>query len=488
LGEAFPSTNKGWGIRLESALNVYVGWVRRPLLIIQGVVALVLLIACANVAGLLLVQASGRRKEVAVRSALGAGSWPLARQFLTESFLLALLGGISGIAFAQVGLKLFLAISPTWFPRAGEIVLDIRILGFAALLSFGTALVFGAIPAVQSMRPDLLQTLNETTRTGTAAIRQQRLRGALVVLEMSVAIVLLVGAGLMLNTFLRLYSAPTGCDTRGLITFQVTLPNGEFAGKSDLVTRDPTFKISPRVPAIFEQIRERVSGLPGVESAAASIRLPLSESALGGLKINFTLPDRPANDPGKHRQSAAWFPVSAGYFHTLGIPLLRGREFVTQDTSGGLPVVLINDATAHRFWPGEDPVGKRLRIGLLGESNREIVGVVGNVRHNRYDREAQPEMYVPHVQQPLVSQSSWLESRLTMTFAIRAAGEPMRLLPALRTAVAEVNRNLPIFNVKTLDESITEQLWQPQQTLILLAIFGHRGDPCHHGSLRNDGL
>ncbi|PYT27493.1 MAG: ABC transporter permease, partial [Acidobacteria bacterium] len=212
LAEDFPSTNKGWGIRLESALDVYVGWVRQPLLIVQGVVALVLLIACANVAGLLLAQAAARKREVAVRAALGAGRWRIVRQFLTESVLLSLLGGLLGTALAYGGLKVFVAISPAWFPRIGEIVLDTRTLGFTAFLSLATGLVFGAIPALQSSGSGLIEIIKETNRGATAGLQRQRLRSALVVLEMSVALVLLIGTGLMLNTFLRLYYAPTGCD------------------------------------------------------------------------------------------------------------------------------------------------------------------------------------------------------------------------------------------------------------------------------------
>ncbi len=472
LAEAFPSTNKGWGIRLEPALDVYVGWVRQPLLIVQGVVALVLLIACANVATLLLAQSSDRKREVAVRAALGAGRWHIARQLLTESVLLALLGGLVGIALAHAGLRLFVAISPAWFPRVGEIVLDTRMLGFTALLSLATALAFGAIPAVQSSRPDLIEALKESTRGATAGTRRQRLRSTLVILQMSLAMVLLIGAGLMLKTFLRLYSAPAGCDTRNVVTFQVSLPGSQFVKKTGVIAGDSMVEISPRVSAIFEQIRERVSSVPGVQSAGAGVRPPLSDSALGGLKLGFTCKEQAAGESEKHSQSAAWFPVSAGYFHVLGVPLVRGREFRMQDTAGGPPVVLINEAMARRFWSGEDPIGKRLLIDLLNEPSREIVGVVGNIRHNRYEREIQPQMYVPYTQQPAVSRSRWLESRLTMTFVVRAAADPMRLVPALRTAVADVDRNLPIFKIKMLDAYIAEQLWQPQQTTILLAVFG----------------
>jgi putative ABC transport system permease protein len=460
LGEAFPSTNKGWGIRLEPALDVYVGWIRRPLLLVQAVVVLALLIACANVAGLLLMKVAERKREVAVRAALGAGQWPIARQFLNESILLALLGGLVGIGVAKAGLRLFVAISPAWFPRVGEIALDARMLSFTALLSFATALVFGAIPAAQASRPNLIEILKDSTRGTTAATRQQRLRAALVVSEISLAMMLVIGAGLMVNTFLRLSSASTGCDTRNIVTFQVRLPTSEFTRKTD----NALVEASSRTPAVFEKIRERVSNIRGVESAAVGIRPPLSESALDGLKVSFT----PGS--GRQLQSAACFPVSVEYFHTLRVPILRGREFRSQDSIGGSPVAVINEAMARRFWPDEDPIARYLRIALPGEPTRQIVGVVGDLRHNRYEREFQPQLYVPYVQQSGVPQPEWLESRLSMIFVIRAT-DPARIVPALRAAVAEVNGNLPVFNIKSLDDYLTDQLWQPRQTMILLAIF-----------------
>ena len=294
LAGAFPSTNKGWGIRLEPALDIYVGWVRKPLLIVQGVVVLVLLIACTNVAGLLLARAGARKRELSVRSALGAGRWRIVRQLLTENAVLSLAGGLFGAALAYGGLKLFVAISPPWFPRVQEIVLDIRMLGFTALLSLAASLAFGALPALQSSRIDPMESLRATTRTAAGG-RRQTLRSALVVLEISLSLVLLIGAGLMLNTFLRLDNSPTGCDCRNLLTFQVQLSDIGSAKKSGA--------------CLFERIRERISRMPGIQSAAAGIRPPLSDLTLGGLTFHVTIDGR--------SHPAAWFPVSAAYFaHT----------------------------------------------------------------------------------------------------------------------------------------------------------------------------
>ncbi len=467
LAQAFPSTSKGWGIRLEPALDVYVGWIRRPLLLVQGVVGLILLIAGANVAGLLLAQAAERRKEMALRTALGAKRWQIARHVLTESVLLALLGGVAGITLAYAGIRIFIAISPVWFPRVREIGVDSKVLGFTCLISLAIAVVFGLIPAVQSSRPNLMEALKESARGATGGMRRQQLRSALVALEMSLATVVSIGAGLMLNTFVRLYSAPTGCDTRNVVTFQVNLPSSQFVKTATGTTDQSVVEISSRAPATFEQIRERVASIPGVESAGAGVRPPLSESALGGLRVNLTIGGRE-----KQSGSAAWFPVSAGYFHTLGVPIVRGREFGIRDTAAGPPIVLINEAMARRFWPAEDPIGKRVRIDLPDEPNREIVGVVGNIRHNRRDHESVPQMYVPYLQNPSISQRRWLESRLTMTFVIRYKGDTMRLAPVVSAAVAEVDPNLPIFNLRNIDEYVAEQLWQPRQTMTLLLIFG----------------
>jgi putative ABC transport system permease protein len=469
LAKAFPSTNKGWGIRLEPALEVAVGWVRQPLLIILSVVVFVLLIAGANVSGLLLAHSAGRTKEVAIRAALGAQRWHIVRGFLTESILLSMLGGLLGVGPAHIGLRLFVALCPAWFPRIQEIVLDTRMLGFTFVLSLVTALVFGAIPAAKASSPDLIGALKESTRGAMASIRHQRLRSGLVVLEISAAMILVIGAGLMLNTFLRLYSAATGCDIRNVLTFQVRLSGGQFVKEAGVVAGNSIVEISPRVQTVFEQIRERVTSIRGVESAAAGVRPPLSESTLGGLKVKFIVGDHP-EDGSLDPRTAAWLPVSAGYFHSLRIPVVRGREFHLDDTYASLPVAVINEAMARRFWPGEDPIGKRLRIDLVDEPNRQIVGVVGDVRHNRYDRDAQPEIYVPHVQCAKRTQRLRVESRLTMTFVVRSASG-LPLVPALRSAVAEVDPNLPIFNVKTLNDYLVEQLWQPRQTMFFLALF-----------------
>jgi predicted permease len=468
FAEAFPNTNKDWGIKLEPLQDAYVGWLKKPLLILQGVVAFVLLIACANVAGLLLAQAAARDKEVSVRAALGSSRWRIVRQFLTESVLLSLLGGALGVALAFVGLRAFVALSPVWFPRLKEIALDTRVLGFTALLSFATGLIFGVFPALQSSRPDLVESLKESTRGAGTSVSRQRLRSALVVSEISLALVLLIGSGLMINTFLRLYGVQPGCNPRSLATFQVHLARGEFVKETGPLAGYQGIEISPRVSPMFEQIRERLAALPGVQSAAAATNPPLS--GWSG-RFNFSIEGRKQADSDKELLAANYFPVSADYFHTLNVPLLRGREFRLQDSATAPPVVIVNDTMAHRFWPNEDPLGKRLRIDIANEPPREIVGVVGDVRQNRYDKEAQSQMYLPHVQQPLATYGRFAEPRLTMTFVVRSGGDPMRLVPGFRAAVSGVDRSLPISNVKTVEQYVSEQLQEPREYMALLSIF-----------------
>jgi len=469
LGQAFPETNKDWGIRLEPLLQTYVGWLREPILILQGAVAFVLLIACANVAGLLLAQASSRQKEIAVRSALGAGRWRVVRQVLTESMLLSTLGGALGVLLAYGGQRVFLATSPP-FPRLREIAIDPGVLGFTALLTLVTGVIFGAAPALHASRPDLVESLKESSRGATAGLVRQRLRNALVVVQMALALVLLIGAGLLINSFLRLYSAQPGCDPRNLLTFQLRLARAEFTKDIGTMGGFHAIEISPRVPALFERIWQRLSGVPGVQSAAASMTPPLSG---GSFQFGFSIEGRKPPASEKEALTAAYFPVSPGFFSTLGVPLLRGRDFTLQDSSAGPRAVIINQTMARRWWIDENPIGQRLRLDLSpDEKPRQIIGVVGDIRQNRYQQRAEAQMYVPYVQQPLPSLGRYAEPLLTMSYTVRAAGDPLRLVSALRTAVGEIDPSQPMFNIRTVEQNVSDQLREPLFLMTLLGIFG----------------
>src|SRR5216684_5168144 len=294
LARDFPTRNKGRGVRVEPIRDALFGWMRQPLWMLQGVVAFVLLIACANVAGLLLARASARQTEVAVRAALGAGRFRIVRQFLTESVLLALFGGALGALLAWVGLRMLIAISPPWFPRLHEISVDARVLAFTAALSVATGFAFGVIPALQMSKSNLAESLKGSGRGSATGLARQRFRGALVAGQIALALVLLVGAGLMINSFLRLEGADLGCDPTGLVTFTYILSGDDYVKPIGSYHNYPLVDVSP-VPALtFDRLYERILAVPGVQSAAGSVYLPLT----GGENMTFTLEGRPkpAND------------------------------------------------------------------------------------------------------------------------------------------------------------------------------------------------
>ncbi len=475
LAEKSPNTNQGWGIRVIALQKFYVGWVRKPLLVLQGVVAFVLLIACANVAGLLLTQATARSKEAAVRTALGASRWHIVRQYVTESVLLSFAGGVLSIGLAYLGLRVFILMSLELLPRVHEIALDNRVLALTILLSSINGLVVGVIPALRVSRSSLIEPLKESNRAASAGRSNQRVSSALVVLEMSLALVLLIGAGLLIKTFLRLYTVSPGFNPTNVAFFQVRLPRAQFLKSIGPAGSTSTVEINPRVNILFEQICQRLREIPGVQSAAAGTNPPLWDWIDN---FRFAIEAQKSVTSEKDLPTAEWFPVSAGYFHTLGIPLLRGRDFAIQDSSSGLRVAIINETMARHFWADQDPIGKRVRIDMTNEQPREIIGVVGDVRPDRSQLEIQPQVYVPYVQQPLTTDpgllangAGFFDTRFTMTFIVRASGDPQALVPRFRAAVAGVDRNLAMFNIKTLAKYASEELWLTKLYMTLLSTF-----------------
>lgn len=451
LSEAFPSTNKGWGIRLEPARDVYVGWVRRPLLIAQGVALIVLLIACANAVGILLAQVTARVREIGVRVALGAGPWRVARDLACESALVCLCATLSGLLIAYAGLKLFLAISPSWFPRAAEIAMYTRAFVATASIAMMTALTLGAIPAWQAFRLDLVPAIAANMRRASAGMRAVTFRSVLVVLQLSAALTLLTGAGLMINSFIRLYHSSPGCDTSNLMTFQIRFP--------------PERSANSQVEAACERIRERIAAIPGVGAVAFGEHAPFSESTPG--PVPFTIEGQ---HRGKAGPTAIRLAVSSAYFGVLKAPVVRWREFRREDTASSTQVALVNESTVRRFWPAESPIGKRIKLAGASEPSREIVGVVGNLRQDRRAHEAEMQIYVPSTQLPLPANKREAKVRLSRTFVVRAVDSAS--FPLMRAAVAVEEPGLPIFNVKSVDAYIAEQLWQPRQTMTLLGVFG----------------
>ncbi|MDQ3684030.1 MAG: ABC transporter permease [Acidobacteriota bacterium] len=441
----------GFGARVESLHEATVGQVRTALVVLLAAVACVMLIACANVANLLLARAAGRQREVAVRAALGANRRRLIRQLMTESLMLAILGGAFGLLLAMWGVDALVGLEPD-LPRLSAVSVDGRALGFMFALVLLTSLLFGIAPAWRATKINLDESLKEGGRRATGGGREYRLLNALVVAEIAIALVLLVGAGLMVNSLLRLQRVDPGFRTNNILTMQLALPR----------TRYPDERRELAV-GFYRQLLEHTKALPGVEAAGVTTALPLTQSGWGKL---FTREDRPAPKSMEEIPSVQYRQVSAGYFDTLGIPLTKGRFMSERDTSESLPVAVINETMAKRFWPDEDPLGRRFWLGppeemippgVLPPNYRfirwTIVGVVGDVKHRGLSQSANPEIYT------LPEQSLTNDGPArTMYLAVRAAGDPTNLTAAIRRQVQELDQELPLAEVATMERRLSESL------------------------------
>ena len=478
LASGDPERNQGNGAQIQLLQEAAYGYFRGPLLILQGAVAFVLLIGCANVAGLLLARAASRRTEVAVRTALGAGRGRIVRQLITESFPLSVVGGILGMALSWGGLKLFVAAAPPGFPRLNELTLDMSVLGFTAVVVVLTAVIFGIVPAVQASSPDLVASLKESGRSGTDSVARQYLRSVLVTAQIALALILLIGAGLMINSFIRVQKNDLGADPRNLLTFDFRFaqtdaikPYGRYRGLG-------LWDVSP-VPALtFDRILDRVRAIPGVLSAAAVNRPPLSS---GGIQMPFLIEGKPAPPPSassdgasqQQGQTANYFSITPNFFGTMKIPILKGRDFNAQDTASGTLVIIISQTMARRFFANEEPIGKRITLDFVpDERPREIVGVVGDTRTSRFQQEPVPTMYVPHVQQaPRWMGPQW-NDRAGMFFVLRTSGDPMTFVETAKRAVADVDLTRPASNFRTIEQNLSQQTQYLRLYILLLGIFG----------------
>jgi len=442
LEARYPDNNRGKGVSVTPSREDMVGDIRWPLLVLLGAVGFVLLIACANVANLQLTRALGRRKELAVRVALGATRLRLIRQLLTESAILSLLGGGLGLLFAGVGLRLLTGLTTDRMPRVEEAGVDGAVLGFTFALSILTGLLFGLIPAFQASKP-----VNEALKEGGAAgvsLRRQRLRSAFVVAEVALSIVLLAGAGLMIKSFLRLQQVDPGFDPERLLTLETFLPPARYPN-------------ALQQAAFYQQVQKRLAAVPGVRSVGASIGPSFTGAVMG---FSFGIEGRVATSPGE-QLAASYRAISPGYFQTMGVPLLKGRDFTDRDNSEAPGVVIINQSFARRFFTNEDPLGKRLDIGDGYNRMREIVGVVGDAKSNTLKEPAPAEMYVVYLQRPW----QWIR------YAVRTSAEPESLAPAVRAAVWGVDKDIPINDLKTMERLIAETTTEPRFYLILLSVF-----------------
>jgi len=440
-----PVTNEGLGVGVTNMHTALAGDYREALLILLGVVTCVLLVACANVANLMLARAMARQKEVAVRTALGASRWRIVRQLLTESLLLGTAGGALGLLLAMWGLDLLLAAIPIKLPFWMNFGLDLRVLGFTLVVSLLTGLVFGIAPALHASHSDLNETLKEPGRSA-AGVGRNRSRNVLVVVEIALSLVLLVGAGLMTGSFLRLQHVSPGLNPKGVLTMGVVLPQAKY--------REPEQRSQ-----FFRQLIESVRALPGVEAAAATSTLPLTGGNWGR---SLTVEGYPVLSVGQ-APSIQHTVVTQGYFAALGIPLLMGRDFTETDGLNAPKVTIIDERLGREYWPNASPLGKRVRFGPPEDNEpwHTVVGVVGAVRHERLDAETRKSVYLPHLQIPVNG----------LSLVVRAAAKPETLTGAVRGKVREIDSDLPVMRVMTMEEVVAQSVWQPRLYSILFGVF-----------------
>ncbi len=447
LEQQYPDTNTNRSLRAESALTALVGDIRPALLILLGAVACVLLIACANVANLLLARATSRHKEMAIRSALGASRVRVIRQLLTESVLLSLVGGAVGLLLAVWWSDLLVALGKEDIPRAVHVGMDWRVLGFTLGVSLLTGLIFGLAPAFHSSKTELVESLKDGGRGTSEGARRNRLRNVLVVTELAIAVILLVGAGLLIQSLWRLQNVNSGLQPENLLTFNVTLP--EIKYKSD------------KQGQFFIDLKQRLESTPGVASASAILPLPLSGDRFS---ISFEIEGQPMAP--KDHPSADFFTTGVGYFKTMGIPLIKGRDFDDRDKHGSTPVIIITEAFARQYFPNEDPIGRRIKPGISTYDNedstmREIIGVAGDVRNRDLTTAPLPAYYVPQTQVPFSF----------MVAVVKTTGEPRSLMSAVTKQVAGMDQDIPLFGVKSMEEYLSASVAAPRFSTTLLTIF-----------------
>ena len=448
LEKQFTDTNTNFGVAMKPLREDLIGDVRTALYVLFGAVICVLLIANANVANLLLARASVRGKEMALRAAMGASRGRIIRQLLTESVLLAGLGGLGGLLLAEWGTSALIKAVPQNIPRIASIQLDAVVLGFTLLVSLLTGVVFGLVPAWQASHIDLNTSLKSGSRTGGGGERKGRLRNGLVMAEVALALVLLICAGLLIQSFARLGRVQPGVRTERLLTARVQLPEVAYPKNENII-------------AFFEQFLPRVRALPGVESASAIVPLPLSGSNMVTTFDNAEHPLPDGQQPG-----APVRIIGTDYFQTMGIPLRQGRVFDSSDRFESAPVVIVNERFAQKFFPGQNAIGKRIKPGFsadeTGEKMREIVGVVGNVKHLALKNEDSPEMYLPQTQIPFN----------IMSLVVRTSvSDPAALTSAVRKELAAMDGSIPLTSIRVFEEYISRSLARPRFNALLLSIF-----------------
>ncbi|MFQ5744725.1 MAG: ABC transporter permease [Acidobacteriota bacterium] len=447
LAKQYPESNERLtGVTLRPLHEEMVGDLRTAMLTLFAAVVLVLLIGCANVANLMLARAEGRHKEVAIRMALGARRRRLIRQLLTESLLLTLSGGAVGLLLALWGVRVLVAMAPEEIPMLSQVGVDGAVLGFTTLLTLAAGLLFGLVPALRVAGADLHDSLKEgPLGRRSAAHPHRRLRSLLVVSEVALVVVLAVAAGLLLRSYGRLLRVDPGFEPRHLLTLAVTAQSYKYPER-------------PQFTGFFHDLLQRLEQLPGVDSVGMVRPLPLRGDTFEGESFTFSIDSRPS-PPAGHEPGAVMRFVSPGYFHTMGIPLLAGRDFSARDSARAPIVLVVNHTAAERYWPGEEPVGKSISAG--NATGLLIIGVVGDVRQLALAQEPMPVIYVVYTQ----------VARVGMTLVVRTAADPRSMIGAVRRTIWEVDSDQPIEQIAPMEQVIADSLVQPRFSMTLLGIF-----------------
>jgi putative ABC transport system permease protein len=443
LEQEYRDNNAGIGISLVATQEQTVKRIRPALLVLLGAVAFLLLIACANIANLLLARAASRQKEIAIRTALGASRSSVLRLLLTESLLLSLAGGSLGLLLAVWGTNALMAMAPDNIPRLNEVGLDAQVFGFTLAVSILTGIFFGLIPTLQASKPDLNEALKDSSRGSSGGAAGKSLRGALVSAEVALSLVLLIGAGLMIKSFVRLQQMNLGFNPDQVLTVNLSLSRFRYPEERQQV-------------AFYQEALARLQSVPGVQSAAATTGLPLTVDLSGS---DFRIEGRPEPEAGKemiiHTRS-----VSPGYFKTLGISLVKGRDFSDRDKSDAPGAAIINNDLARIYFPSEDPIGKRITFNE-GKSWLSIVGIIGDVKQLGLDSNADPEVYFPYLQ----------ATSPRMSIVVRTASDPLSMTAAVKSQIQAIDKDLPITNAKTMQQLLAESISGRRFNMLLLAIF-----------------
>jgi putative ABC transport system permease protein len=440
------SQDGSFGADVFPLKDLAVAGMRPALLILLGAVVLVLLIGCANLTTMLLARGAAREREMAIRVALGAGPMRLLKQMLTESVLLALLGAAAGVLLAIWGVDLLKHIGASTVPRLREVNLDLRVLAMTFGIAVGTGILFGLVPGLASAKPELTESLKEGGRSSTQGRRRNRLRNAVVVTEVALALVLLTSAALLIKSFLRLQNASPGFDPHNVLTMEVSLPTLRYPDDKAIVQ-------------FSNEAQRRITALPGVQFAAVTTILPLAGSnSDSSFAIEGRPDDRKTPPPDEEKRE-----VSADYFRAIGTPLIKGRFFTVTDNADAPRVIIINQALAKKYWPNQDAVGKRIVMGGMSPNPTwiTIVGIVGDIKHTGIEAEPKPEMYVPFAQDPYK----------TMIFTVRSAQDPRLLVSAVRTQIQAIDPAQPVANIRTFEQVIADSVAPRRVAVVLLGVF-----------------